>query len=163
MLSGRLRECLAKWSQVRGKYTQETRNIRGVIRTPSLNIIQSDVARPARLPRNMISWRSASHYLWFWDRYKKTPQQWAQRSIYLWGESKDQWDIDKTWVHVSFDSDHIRRLLDIGNTERNSYTATIGLHWLGWISDFVSNKSLQQLADQAPLLCSSNIYAQTFA
>lgn len=66
---------------------------------------------------------------------------------------------------LSSHSDHIRCLTDIGSTERNSYTATIGFHWLGWgwISDFVSNKSLQQLADQADPLCSGNIYAQTFA
>ena len=133
-----LRECLAKWSQVRGKYTLETRNIRGVI--PA-----------AESQHNPVRWIQSRLGIWYHGAVPHIIYSFAidtrkflnneLKGRYSCGGNKSQsQEINKTkadvssfWPHPLPDGywDHGKKFI-----HRNNWFPLAGQ-----ISDFVTNKS----------------------
>ena len=152
-----LRECLAKWSQVRGKYTLETRNIRGVI--PA-----------AESQHNPVRWIQSRLAIWYHGAVPHIIYSFAidtrkflnneLKGRYSCGGNKSQsQEINKTQADVSFilTTSFAWRILG----SRKEIHTPQQLVSTGWADIRLCNQQIITTACRPGTF--GNIYAQTFA
>ena len=148
-----LRECLAKWSQVRGKYTLETRNIRGVI--PA-----------AESQHNPVRWIQSRLAIWYHGAvpliiysFAIDTRKFLNNEVDIVVEESQTQEINKTQADVSFILTTSSAWRILGS--RKEIHTPQQLVSTGWADIRLCNQQIITTACRPGTF--GNIYTQTFA